>query len=85
MVRVIRYFMPALKGHFRRRRSLDRLILELQARCGLRIGELLKIKADVSDRTITLGEPKLGEETGRAYMPEAVYSDLSASRLRVET
>ena len=45
----------------------DRLILELQARCGLRIGELLKIKvSDVSDRTITLREPKSGKETERA-------------------
>jgi integrase len=40
------------------KRQRDRLILELQARCGLRIGELLKIKvSDVSDRTITLREP----------------------------
>ena len=34
------------------KRHRDRLILELQARCGLRIGELLKIKvSDVSDRS----------------------------------
>ncbi|HUT63955.1 MAG TPA: site-specific integrase, partial [Anaerolineae bacterium] len=40
------------------KRHRDRLILELQVRCGLRIGELLKIKvSDVSDRTITLREP----------------------------
>ena len=45
------------------KRQRDRLILELPARCGLRIGELLKIKAsDVSDRTITLREPKSGKE-----------------------
>ncbi|HPL67311.1 MAG TPA: hypothetical protein PLU95_03845 [Syntrophales bacterium] len=44
----------------------DRLILELQARCGLRIGELLKIKvADISDRTITLWEPKSGKDRER--------------------
>jgi integrase/recombinase XerD len=56
----------------------DRLILELQARCGLRIGELLKIKAsDVSDRTITLREPKSGKETERAYMPENVSKKLA--------
>jgi integrase len=56
----------------------DRLILELQARCGLRIGELLKIKAsDVSDRTITLREPKSGKDTERAYMPENVSRKLA--------
>jgi integrase/recombinase XerD len=56
----------------------DRLILELQARCGLRIGELLKIKvSDVSDRTITLREPKSGKETERAYMPENVSRKLA--------
>jgi integrase len=41
------------------KRQRDRLLLELQARCGLRIGELLKIKvSDVSDRTIILRESK---------------------------
>ncbi len=60
------------------KRQRDRLILELQARCGLRIGELLKIKAsDVSDRTITLREPKSGKETERAYMPENVAKKLA--------
>ncbi len=37
----------------------DRLILELQARCGLRIGESLKITVkDVSDRKLILQGPK---------------------------
>ena len=56
----------------------DRLILELQARCGLRIGELLKIKvSDVSDRTITLREPKPGKDSEMAYMPENVSRKLA--------
>jgi integrase len=60
------------------KRQRDRLILELQARCGLRFGELLKIKgSDVSDRTITLREPKSGKETERAYMPENVSRKLA--------
>jgi len=60
------------------KKQRDRLILELQARCGLRIGELLKIKAsDVCDRTITLREPKSGKETERAYMPENVSRKLA--------
>ncbi len=60
------------------KRKRDRLLLELQARCGLRIGELLKIKvADVSDRTITLREPKSGKEAETAYMPENVSRKLA--------
>jgi integrase len=59
------------------KRQRDRLILELQARCGLRIGELLKIKvSDVSYRTITLREPKSGKEIEMAYMPESVSRKL---------
>lgn len=51
----------------------DRLMLELQARCGLRIGESLKIKvSDVSERRILLREPKSGKEAEVAYMPEPV-------------
>lgn len=60
------------------KRQRDRLLLELQARCGLRIGELLKIRAsDVSHRTITLREPKSGKETEIAYMPENVAKKLT--------
>jgi integrase/recombinase XerD len=44
----------------------DRLILELQARCGLRIGEILNLKAgDVSDRKLLLHAPKSGKEQKR--------------------
>jgi integrase len=59
-------------------RVRDRLILELQARCGLRIGELLKIKvSDISDRTIMLRTPKSGKESELAYMPENVSNKLA--------
>jgi len=51
----------------------DRLIVELQARCGLRIGELLKIKvSDVLDRKLILRGPKSGKESEVAFMPEQV-------------
>ena len=51
----------------------DRLIFELQARCGLRIGELLKIKvSDVSDRKLILRGPKSGKESEVAFMPEQI-------------
>jgi integrase/recombinase XerD len=51
----------------------NRLILELQARCGLRIGELLNIKAqDVSERKLTIKETKSGKEAEIAFMPEQI-------------
>jgi integrase/recombinase XerD len=54
------------------------LIWELQARCGLRIGELLKIKvSDISDRTITIRTPKSGKESELAYMPENISKKLA--------
>jgi integrase len=55
----------------------DRLILELQARCGLRIGETLRLKvSDVSDRKLLLQEPKSGKEEEVAFMPEQVAKRL---------
>ncbi len=63
---------------YRTKSRRDRLIVELQARCGLRIGELLNIRvSDVSDRTITLREPKSGKEAEIAYMPENVSRKLA--------
>jgi integrase len=51
----------------------NRLILELQARCGLRIGELLNMKAqDVSERRLTIKQPKSGKEAEVAFMPEQI-------------
>jgi integrase/recombinase XerD len=55
----------------------DRLILELQARCGLRIGEALKIKvSDAVDRRLILTEPKSGKESEVAFMPEQIAKRL---------
>jgi len=51
----------------------NRLMLELMARCGLRIGELLNIKAsDVSERRVTIKAPKSGKDAEVAFMPEQV-------------
>jgi integrase len=51
----------------------DRLLVELQARCGLRIGECLKVKvSDVSDRKLILRSPKSGQESEVAFMPEQI-------------
>lgn len=52
-------------------------MVELQARCGLRIGELLKITAsDVSDRKLILRGPKSGKELEVAFMPEQIAKRL---------
>ncbi len=63
---------------YRCKKPRNRLIVELQARCGLRIGEVLKLRAsDVSDRKLCLRTPKSGREQEVAFMPEAI-----ATRLR---
>jgi integrase len=56
----------------------DRLILELQSRCGARIGEVLNILVkDIDGRKILIHNPKSGKETEAIFMPEQV-----ADRLR---
>jgi integrase/recombinase XerD len=53
--------------------SRDRLILELQARCGLRIGEVLNLRAaDISGRKLIIQEPKSGKDEEVAFMPEHI-------------
>ncbi len=57
---------------------MERLILELQARCGLRIGEVLKLNAsDVMDRKLLIREPKSGKESETAFMPEQIAKRLA--------
>jgi integrase/recombinase XerD len=57
----------------------DRLILEIQSRCGARIGEVLRIRVkDIDGRKIIVQNPKSGKERGAIFMPEQV-----ADRLRV--
>ncbi len=57
---------------------MERLILELQARCGLRIGEVLKLNAsDVMDRKLLIREPKSGKESEMAFMPEQIAKRLA--------
>ena len=51
----------------------DRLLLELQARCGLRIGDLLNLRvSDISGRKIIIREPKSGKDSEEAFMPEQI-------------
>jgi len=58
---------------FNSRSTRDRLILELQARCGLRIGEVLNLKvSDISGRKLMIQEPKSGRDVEVAFMPEHI-------------
>jgi integrase/recombinase XerD len=62
---------------FRTRSPRDRLMLELMARGGLRVGEVLKITPqDIEDRKITLNDPKSGRESEAAFMPQKVAERL---------
>jgi len=69
---------------FNSKNTRDLLILELQARCGLRVGEVLNLKvSDVSQRKLMLQEPKSGREVEVAFMPEHIairLADYIASR-----
>lgn len=63
---------------FNARSSRDRLILELQARCGLRIGEVLKLRvSDLSGRKIPIDNPKSGRDAEVAFMPEHIVGRIS--------
>jgi integrase len=63
---------------FNSRSVRDRLILELQARCGLRIGEVLNLRAsDVSGRKLLIQEPKSGRDAEVAFMPEHIAARLA--------
>ena len=56
----------------------NRIMMELMAKGGMRIGEVLKIRpVDVKDRKITLADPKSGRESDIVYIPQKI-----ASRLR---
>jgi len=56
----------------------DRLLLELQSRCGARIGEVLGIKVkDIEGRMITIRNPKSGKENEVIFMPEQVANRLT--------
>ena len=62
---------------FRTRNRRNRLMLELMARGGMRVGEVLKIKAgDVIDQKIILQDPKSGKESEAVYIPKKVAGRL---------
>jgi integrase/recombinase XerD len=63
---------------FRTTKTRNRLMLELMARGGMRIGEVLKLRLrDLQDRKLILQEPKSGREHEIVFIPQKV-----ADRLR---
>ena len=63
---------------FRTTKIRNRLILELMARGGMRIGEVLKLTPDdIVDRKLLLKDPKSGKEQEVIFIPQKV-----ADRLR---
>jgi integrase len=62
---------------YRCQKVRDRLILELQARCGMRIGEVLGLRAsDVNGRRLTIRRPKSGRDEESAFTPETLSGRL---------
>ncbi len=63
---------------FRTTNVRNRLILELMARGGMRIGEVLKLRfCDIQDRKLIIKDPKSGKEQEVVFIPQKV-----ADRLR---
>ena len=63
---------------FRTTKVRNRLILELMARGGMRIGEVLKLRlCDIRDRKLIIRAPKSGKEQEIVFIPQKV-----ADRLR---
>jgi integrase len=66
---------------FRTTKVRNRLILELMARGGMRIGEVLQLTPkDVSDHKLTIKSPKSGKDAEVVFIPRKV-----ADRLRTYT
>ena len=63
---------------YRSKKVRDRLILELQARCGMRIGEVLNLRVtDITDRKLMIRQPKSGKDIEVAFMTESIAKRLS--------
>jgi len=55
----------------------NRIMLELMARGGMRVGEVLKIRPiDIQDRKIILWDPKSGKESELVFIPQKVADRL---------
>lgn len=64
---------------FRTDDSRNRLILELMARSGMRVSEVLKITPyDIEERKILIRDPKSGRQTEAVLIPQKVANRLKA-------
>ncbi|MCJ7686660.1 MAG: site-specific integrase [Desulfobacteraceae bacterium] len=62
---------------FKTDKPRNRLMLELMARGGMRVGEVLKLTPrDVQDRKLTLKDPKSGKEREHVFIPQKVADRL---------
>ena len=62
---------------FRTAKPRNRLMLELMARCGMRISEVLKLTpADVNERRLSLKEPKSGRDEEFIFIPQRLADRL---------
>ena len=62
---------------FRTTKVRNRLILELMARGGMRIGEVLKLRLnDINDCKLILRDPKSGKEHEAVFIPKRVAERL---------
>jgi len=64
---------------FRTENPRNRLMLELMARGGMRIGEVLKLTPrDIEDRKIILKDPKSGRQAEVVFIPQKVADRIKA-------
>jgi len=64
---------------FRTTKVRNRLILELMARGGMRVGEVLKLTpGDVNDQRLTIQSPKSGKDAEVVFVPRKVVDRLRA-------
>ena len=62
---------------FRTENPRNRLMLELMARGGMRIGEVLKLTPkDIEERKVIIRDPKSGKETEVVFIPQKVADRL---------
>jgi integrase len=62
---------------FKIEKPRNRIMLELMARAGMRVGEVLKIRpVDIQDRKITLPDPKSGKESEVVFIPQKIADRL---------
>jgi len=62
---------------FRTPNPRNRLMLELMARAGMRVGEVLKLRPrDIEDRKAVIRTPKSGKEAEAAFLPQKVADRL---------